>query len=126
MRNTRTETDSLGEVAVPERALRLCASVPKIWAGRSATASVQRIGLNVAIVKFVLHFAIERRATMGLIPTRVALDSDFLKSFDRLIRSEGYNNRSEAFPGILLLRREVWNYNRRRSLQAKACSTNTG
>lgn len=126
MRNTRTETDSLGEVAVPERALRLCAPQFQKFGWVGCDCIGPRFGLNVTIVKFVLHFAIERRAAMGLIPTRVALDSDLLKSFDRLIRSEGYNNRSEAFPGIPWLRREVWNYNRRRSLRAKACSTNTG
>jgi hypothetical protein len=34
---------------------------------------------------------------MVLIRTGIALDSDLLKRFDRLIRNEGYENRSEAF-----------------------------
>ena len=38
---------------------------------------------------------------MGLVRTGVALDSDLLKRFDRLIRAEGYENRSEAFRDII-------------------------
>ncbi len=38
---------------------------------------------------------------MGLVRTGVALDSDLLKRFDRLIRAEGYDNRSEAFRDII-------------------------
>jgi CopG family nickel-responsive transcriptional regulator len=38
---------------------------------------------------------------MGLVRTGVALDSDLLKRFDRLIRSEGYDNRSEAFRDLI-------------------------
>jgi len=38
---------------------------------------------------------------MGLIRTGVALDSDLLKRFDRLLRSEGYENRSEAFRDLI-------------------------
>ena len=33
---------------------------------------------------------------MGLVRTGIALESDLLKRFDRLIGSEGYDNRSEA------------------------------
>jgi len=38
---------------------------------------------------------------MALIRTGVALDSDLLKRFDRLISTEGYENRSEAFRDII-------------------------
>ena len=38
---------------------------------------------------------------MGLVRTGVALDSDLLRRFDRLIRSEGYENRSEAFRDLI-------------------------
>lgn len=38
---------------------------------------------------------------MGLVRTGVALDSDLLKRFDRLISSEGYENRSEAFRDLI-------------------------
>jgi CopG family nickel-responsive transcriptional regulator len=38
---------------------------------------------------------------MGLIRTGVALDSDLLKRFDRLLLSEGYANRSEAFRDLI-------------------------
>jgi len=38
---------------------------------------------------------------MALIRTGVALDSDLLKRFDRLIRKEGYENRSEAFRDLI-------------------------
>lgn len=38
---------------------------------------------------------------MALVRTGVALDSDLLKRFDRLIRSEGYANRSEAFRDLI-------------------------
>jgi CopG family nickel-responsive transcriptional regulator len=38
---------------------------------------------------------------MGLVRTGVALDSDLLKRFDRFIRSEGYDNRSEAFRDLI-------------------------
>ncbi len=38
---------------------------------------------------------------MALLRTGVALDSDLLERFDRLIRAEGYNNRSEAFRDII-------------------------
>ena len=38
---------------------------------------------------------------MGLVRTGIALDSDLLKRFDRLIGSEGYDNRSEAFRDLI-------------------------
>lgn len=38
---------------------------------------------------------------MGLLRTGVALDSDLLKRFDRYIRREGYENRSEAFRDLI-------------------------
>jgi CopG family nickel-responsive transcriptional regulator len=38
---------------------------------------------------------------MGLIRTGVALDADLLKRFDRLLSSEGYSNRSEAFRDLI-------------------------
>jgi len=38
---------------------------------------------------------------MGLIRTGVALDSKLLKRFDRFIRGEGYDNRSEAFRDLI-------------------------
>jgi CopG family nickel-responsive transcriptional regulator len=38
---------------------------------------------------------------MGLVRTGVALDAHLLKRFDRLIRSEGYDNRSEAFRDLI-------------------------
>ena len=38
---------------------------------------------------------------MGLIRTGLALDSDLLKRFDRFIRGEGYNNRSEAVRDLI-------------------------
>ncbi len=38
---------------------------------------------------------------MGLVRTGVALDSDLLKQFDRFIRGEGYDNRSEAFRDLI-------------------------
>jgi CopG family transcriptional regulator, nickel-responsive regulator len=38
---------------------------------------------------------------MGLVRTGVALDSDLLKRFDRLIRAEGYENRSEAVRDLI-------------------------
>jgi CopG family nickel-responsive transcriptional regulator len=38
---------------------------------------------------------------MSLVRTRVALDSHLLKRFDRLIRDEGYENRSEAFRDLI-------------------------
>ena len=38
---------------------------------------------------------------MALIRTGIALDSDLLKRFDRLIQSEGYENRSEAFRDLI-------------------------
>src|SRR5690349_15180779 len=36
-----------------------------------------------------------------LIRTGVAIDSDLLKRFDRLIKGEGYENRSEAFRDLI-------------------------
>ena len=38
---------------------------------------------------------------MGLVRTGIALDSDLLKRFDRLIGSEGYDNRSEALRDLI-------------------------
>ena len=38
---------------------------------------------------------------MPLVRTGVALDSELLKRFDRLIRAEGYENRSEAFRDLI-------------------------
>lgn len=38
---------------------------------------------------------------MGLIRTGVALDADLLRRFDRHIRAEGYENRSEAFRDLI-------------------------
>jgi CopG family nickel-responsive transcriptional regulator len=38
---------------------------------------------------------------MALSRTGIALDTNLLKRFDRLIRAEGYNNRSEAFRDII-------------------------
>ncbi len=38
---------------------------------------------------------------MALTRTGVALDLDLLKRFDRLIREEGYENRSEAFRDLI-------------------------
>jgi len=38
---------------------------------------------------------------MALVRTGVALDAELLKRFDRLIRSEGYANRSEAFRDLI-------------------------
>ncbi len=38
---------------------------------------------------------------MGLIRTGVALDSDLLNRFDRFIRGEGYDNRSEALRDLI-------------------------
>ncbi len=38
---------------------------------------------------------------MPLVRTGVALDAELLKRFDRLIRSEGYANRSEAFRDLI-------------------------
>jgi CopG family transcriptional regulator, nickel-responsive regulator len=38
---------------------------------------------------------------MGLVRTGVALDSELLERFDRLIRGEGYENRSEAFRDLI-------------------------
>ncbi len=38
---------------------------------------------------------------MALVRTGVALDSDLLKRFDRFIRGEGYENRSEAFRDLI-------------------------
>ena len=38
---------------------------------------------------------------MGLLRTGVALDSNLLKRFDRFIRNEGYDNRSEAFRDLI-------------------------
>lgn len=38
---------------------------------------------------------------MGLVRTGVALDSDLLKRFDRFIRGEGYENRSEAIRDLI-------------------------
>jgi CopG family transcriptional regulator, nickel-responsive regulator len=38
---------------------------------------------------------------MSLVRTGVALDSDLLDRFDRLIQSEGYENRSEAFRDLI-------------------------
>ena len=38
---------------------------------------------------------------MGLIRTGIALDGELLKRFDRFIRSEGYDNRSEAFRDLI-------------------------
>jgi CopG family nickel-responsive transcriptional regulator len=38
---------------------------------------------------------------MGLIRTGVALDSDLLKRFDRFLRSEGYDNRSEGLRDLI-------------------------
>jgi len=38
---------------------------------------------------------------MGLVRTGVALDSNLLKRFDRFIRGEGYDNRSEAFRDLI-------------------------
>ena len=38
---------------------------------------------------------------MSLIRTGIALDADLLKRFDRLIRSEKYENRSEAFRDLI-------------------------
>lgn len=40
-------------------------------------------------------------AAMNLVRTGVALDSDLLQRFDRLIQGEGYENRSEAFRDII-------------------------
>ncbi len=38
---------------------------------------------------------------MGLVRTGVALEADLLKRFDRCIRSEGYENRSEAVRDLI-------------------------
>jgi CopG family nickel-responsive transcriptional regulator len=38
---------------------------------------------------------------MGLVRTGVALDSDLLERFDRFIRGEGYENRSEALRDLI-------------------------
>jgi CopG family transcriptional regulator, nickel-responsive regulator len=38
---------------------------------------------------------------MALVRTGVALDSELLKRFDRLIRNKGYANRSEAFRDLI-------------------------
>src|SRR5271165_1118329 len=38
---------------------------------------------------------------MALVRTGVALDAELLRRFDRLIRSEGYANRSEAFRDLI-------------------------
>jgi len=38
---------------------------------------------------------------MALLRTGVALDSNLLKRFDRLIRGQGYQNRSEAFRDLI-------------------------
>lgn len=38
---------------------------------------------------------------MSLVRTGVALDSDLLKRFDRFIRGEGYENRSEAIRDLI-------------------------
>ncbi len=38
---------------------------------------------------------------MGLLRAGVAIDSDLLKRFDRFIRSEGYENRSEAIRDLI-------------------------
>ena len=38
---------------------------------------------------------------MALSRTGIAMDSDLLNRFDRLIRSEGYDNRSEAFRDLI-------------------------
>jgi CopG family nickel-responsive transcriptional regulator len=38
---------------------------------------------------------------MGLSRTGIALDTNLLKRFDRLIRAQGYDNRSEAFRDII-------------------------
>jgi CopG family nickel-responsive transcriptional regulator len=38
---------------------------------------------------------------MGLVRTGVALEADLLKRFDRFIRSEGYENRSEAVRDLI-------------------------
>lgn len=38
---------------------------------------------------------------MPLLRTGVALDSNLLKRFDRLIRAQGYENRSEAFRDLI-------------------------
>lgn len=38
---------------------------------------------------------------MGLSRTGIALDTSLLKRFDRLIRAQGYDNRSEAFRDII-------------------------
>ena len=38
---------------------------------------------------------------MSLIRTGVALDGELLRRFDRLIRNEGYDNRSEAFRDLI-------------------------
>jgi CopG family nickel-responsive transcriptional regulator len=38
---------------------------------------------------------------MALVRTGVALDSDLLKRFDRFIREEGYDNRSEALRDLI-------------------------
>jgi len=38
---------------------------------------------------------------MGLLRTGVAIDSDLLKRFDRYIRNEGYENRSEAIRDLI-------------------------
>ena len=37
----------------------------------------------------------------ALVRTGVALDSELLKRFDRLLRAEGYENRSEAFRDLI-------------------------
>ena len=38
---------------------------------------------------------------MGLLRAGIAIDSDLLKRFDRFIRSEGYENRSEAIRDLI-------------------------
>lgn len=38
---------------------------------------------------------------MGLIRTGIALDSDLLMRFDRLLEAQGYENRSEAFRDLI-------------------------
>jgi CopG family transcriptional regulator, nickel-responsive regulator len=38
---------------------------------------------------------------MSLVRTGVALDSDLLERFDRLIQADGYENRSEAFRDLI-------------------------
>jgi len=61
------------------------------------------LNLSCLLRKFLLdHRGFEGPNDMGqLVRTGVAIDSDLLKRFDRFIRSEGYDNRSEAFRDLI-------------------------